>query len=225
MKYFFITLFWGIPLFFISSCERSEVRESYSSGSEIKTQNENKQELLSAEYMQWVQNKKNGLKKEKLIDDISFSIQYKPLQYIVCIEEKQKEIHENVLKSKIEELNDMEYYDLKIMLKSAQGELLKHQISSATEYDQRVKHYAFEMQNEIKLVEDNDTIPCSLFHFERAYDAAPYCKFLLGFSKNKEQNSINEKTLIFQDKIFHKGIIKFTFNRKELNNIPKLKTV
>ena len=69
----------------------------------------------------------------------------------------------------------------------------------------------------------NDTLDCTLFHFERAYDIAPLATFLLGFPKVKSKNS--QRTFFFQDKVFNKGIIKFTYTSEELSQIPKLKTI
>ncbi len=117
----------------------------------------------------------------------------------------------------------MEYYDFTISITSGQGELLKYNLTSATQYEDRVKYFAFEMQQYLKLVEDGDTIPCTLFHFERTYDIASYSKFLLGFEKGKNQKP-KERVFTFYDKIFNKGLIKFTYTDEDFNNIPKLKT-
>ena len=177
--------------------------------------------LTPGEYVRWVKKKENGLKKEKTIDDVTFSLQYKPYPYIVCMEEKKERFPDSLLNKRISELDGMQYFDLVISLKSSQGELLKYKIGSSEDYDKRVKYFAFEMQNDIKLVEKEDTLPCSLFHFERTYDVAPYCTFLLGFSLDKNKQN-NEKTIILYDRMFDKGTVKFTFNKKEITNIPKL---
>jgi hypothetical protein len=180
--------------------------------------------LEPAQYVRWIQKEGNGLLKEKKIDDITFSAQYKPYPYIACMEERKNKIADAVVKKKISELDGMQYFDLKIALTTAEGELLKYKLGSSSEYDQRVKYFAFAMQNDIKMVEGGDTMPCSLFHFERTYDVAPYSKFLLGFMPDKEK-SLEEKTLLFYDRTFGKGMIKFTFKNKQIENIPKLKTV
>lgn len=184
---------------------------------------QNQERLMPADYVQWMQDKDNGINKEKVIDDITFSIQYKPYEYIVCMEEKKEQLSDSVVKKKTEEISDMQYFDLTIALTSDEGELLKHDVSSYDQYDKRIKYVSFDMQNDIKLVEDGDTIPCSLYHFERTYDVAPYAKFLLGFAKGKKAEPA-EKVITFYDNIFNKGLIKFTYTNEEFNNIPKLKT-
>ena len=180
--------------------------------------------LLPREYVGWVRNPSNGLLRDKTIDDITFSAQYKPYEYIACIEEKTEQISDSLTKRKIAELDGMEYIDLKIALKDGQQELLKYNLLSKADYETRVKYFSFGMQNDISLVENGDTIPCSLFHFERAYDVTPYCTFLLGFVKKAKKN-ISDETLIFPDRTFHKGIVKLTFSKNDLDHIPKLRTL
>ncbi|HZK64304.1 MAG TPA: hypothetical protein VFC34_09170 [Puia sp.] len=180
--------------------------------------------LSPSEYVAWVRNIDNGLRKEKTIEDLTFSVQYKPYPYIVCLEEKKNTLADSIVKNRISGLDGMQYFDLKIALNASQGELLKYKAGNSYEYDRRVKYFAFEMQKDIRLLDGTDTLPCALFHFERTYDVAPYSTFLLGFTPGKDARS-EEKTLIFYDRTFGKGTVKFTFRNIELTNIPKLKTL
>lgn len=212
-----IIMFFSVGiLFFITSCAGVDRGSSNSKG-------KSNEQLPPKAYVKWLQDVDNGIKKEKTIDDITFSLQYKPSEYVICMEEKKDQISDSLLKLKQAELSDMEYYDLTISLAEGQGELLKHNLTTVSEYDERIKYFAFDMQQDIKLIEDGDTIPCSLYHFERTYDLAPYSKFLLGFMKGKNSEP-KKRTLTFYDKIFNKGFIKFNYTDEDFNNIPKLKT-
>jgi hypothetical protein len=181
--------------------------------------------LLPSEYAQWVQNMENGLKQEKTIEELDFSIQYKPYNYIICQEKRSDSIRTIDLDENVKELEGMEYYDFRIKVNNQDGELLKHKLSSSDEYKKRVEYYSFKMDKDISLVDGLDTIPCSLFHFERGFNAAPYSTFLLGFVTKRETDIEGDKTFIYEDKIFNKGIIKFSFSKNKLVNIPKLKTI
>lgn len=180
--------------------------------------------LSTQDYIAWVRDVDNGLKKEKTIDDLLFSVQYKPYEYIVCLEEKKEALQDSLVKKKTEELSNMQYYDFKISLTEGSGELLKHQITSPQQYDQRINYFAFGMQKDIQLVEGTDTLPCSLYHFERTYDIAPSSTCLLGFPVNTKKSS-TEKTLLVYDRTFNKGLLKFTFFTDALKKQPKLKTL
>lgn len=214
-------------LFFVS-CSTSDNKENLSQ--EDKEVENGYAPSKSAElmdvrsYVQWVQNEENGFKKEKVIDDFTFAVQFKPFEYIVCLEEKKDELHDTAVKKKILELNAMQYYDLKISLTEGEGELLKHKLNSAQQYNDRVNYFAFGMQKDIQLVEGKDTISCELYHFERSFDASPASVILLGFPIS-DKNISDEKTLLVYDRTFNTGLVKFTFNKKDLKNLPKLKTL
>lgn len=181
------------------------------------------EELAPVDYVNWCRNTENNLKKEKEIGDITFSLLYKPAEYVACQEEQTTDLSSDTLREKLKELEGLDYYDLKIEITSGQGELLKYNVESAQQYSQRVSYFAFDMQKDIKLIEGHDTLDCQLFHFERAYDVAPYAMFLLGFPKSKISTS--ERTFFYQDKVFNKGIIKFTYTPTEIAQIPRLKTI
>lgn len=177
--------------------------------------------LAPANYVKWVEDPKNGLRKEKEIKDIIFSLLYQPAEYIICEDRKKESISSEELKKELDDHSELEYYNLKIGAKDAGSELLKYKLSNGGEYTKRVDYYAFKFEKDIELVAGDDTIPCSIFHFERAFDVAPYSSFLIGFKipakcKNKD------RTIIIEDKIFNKGIVKFLFSEKRINKLPKL---
>lgn len=179
--------------------------------------------LYPGEYIAWIKDPAHSFYQEKIIRDISFSALYKPYEYIACQEQRTDSIKETTLVKYREELGGMQYFDLRIAISGGTGELLKHQLNSAGDYEKRVDYFAFDMQNDIRLIEAGDTLPCSLFHFERIYDVAPYSSFLLGFPVSGKKSE--SKTLVFHDKVFNKGIIKFVFNAKNIATLPKLKTL
>jgi hypothetical protein len=182
----------------------------------------NQQKLRPEQYVTWIQQGSNGLKKEKTINDIIYSAQYKPLPYIICEEERTAQIADSTLRKKTNQLGDMQYYNFKIELKEAQTELIKYGISTTTDYAARVNYFSFDMQRDIKLVQGGDTLPCLLYHYERVYNTGNFGMFSLGFAKGK---ALNDRTLIFFDHGFNKGIIKFFFAGTDIKNQPQLETI
>jgi len=177
--------------------------------------------LAPSQYVSWIEDKNNGMEKEKKIDDIVFSVQYRPVPYVICEEEKKNEISDSLAKRRSAELSGMQYMNLKIEV--PQGELLKYGLTKNAQYEDRVNYFSFGMQKDIQLVEAGDTLPCLLFHYERVYDIAPYGVFLLAFPKGKDAEG--DKTLIFSDNEFNKGIIKFHFEGKDIKKLPQLETI
>src|ERR1035437_2351097 len=212
-KLLFIIMYLG---FF--SCTNKDNMHERQEGKDAAAKNDETKLLAPDEFVRWVKDEDHGLKKEKKIGDIVFSAQYKPVEYVICMEERSTHISDSVVKRKKSELGDMLYLDFKIALEKGEGELLKYKLSSMAEYGDRVNYFSFKMQNDIFLVDGNDTISCTLFHFERAYDAVPYSTFVLGFPNN---NKAGNKTLIYHDNIFKKGIIKLEFENNNLKAVPK----
>jgi len=175
------------------------------------------------DYVRWVNEKENNLVFQKSIDNIQFSILFKPIDYIICKELRKDQISEAEYENIKSQLGDLQYFDLRVKVNGFNEEFLKYNLSSSSDYDRKVNYCAFQMQSDIKIVEGLDTIPCSLFHFERAFDVVPYGEFILGFEKSNRP--AKEKTFILYDKIFNKGIVKFTFDVSNITHLPKLRTI
>jgi hypothetical protein len=210
----------------LSSCNKggtSSVNNSDASKEGSLYSSQSDAELNPADYISWCRDKENGLQKSKEIEELTYSVQYKPGPYIACLEEQSRTMPADTLAKKLSELEGLDYFDFKIEITSGAGELLKHNVPSSAEYNQRVNYFAFDMQKDIKLVRGRDTLDCKLFHFERAYDVAPFAVFLLGFPK--VNGTAEPVEFFYQDNVFHKGIIKFTYSPETFSRIPKLKTI
>jgi hypothetical protein len=125
--------------------KKSAVQGNGSGENELfNVENNKNTELSPVDYVTWVRNPENGLLKKKTIEELTFSAQYKPIEYVACLEVGKSTIPESVLKSKKEELQGMEYVDLKIEIPEGQGELLKHELHSAKQYDERISYFSFQ---------------------------------------------------------------------------------
>lgn len=83
--------------------------------------------------------------------------------------------------------------------------------SKKTNFSQEefIKYLSFDIQKDLCIVkQDKDTIVCSGVLFERTYKITPYSKVMLFFSGVAPTDKIQ---LIFKDRLFQKGTIKFDF--------------
>jgi len=165
----------------------------------------------------FIDNSNNGYIKNKRLGGITYMSVLKPTDYLLA----QKKLTDNNSKCKKSDFEDLQYFDLRIKIDDFKMEFIKYNLSSTQQYQERVNYCAFGMQNDIKLIDGKDTLNCVLFHFERAFDVIPYGHFILGF-ENKKRNSIEAKTLCFDDKLFNNGIIKFTYAPGLLAKEPTL---
>ena len=182
-------------------------------------------ELSPTAYISWVKNSNNHLNKNKTIQDIRYGINYLPLDYMLCNELKKTRVSEKELEQLKQEYSGMEYFELKIEALGFNDELAKYQLQSQGQYQERIKYLAFDMQKDIFLkTDDNRQVPCKLYHFERTYGVTPHSTFLLGFSKEDIAIS-KERTIVIDDKLFNKGLVKFNWTELALNNVPKLSVI
>ena len=162
----------------------------------------------------------NGLKKIETIGDYEFTIQYKPVDYVALVEGRNLNVSQEDLDQKAEELADFQYYNFRIKTNVA-TELLASNITEEDEYYGRLNYFVGHAQDDLQLYEGNDTIPCSLYLFERNYGLAPYNDIVIGF---KSSNTTDDKTIVFNDRVLGVGPVKFKIKSNDLANIPNLKT-
>jgi hypothetical protein len=176
--------------------------------------------LSPVEYAAWVENKENGLKVEKTISDFTYTLQYKPLEYVALLELKKQEVSKAELKNTMEQFSGLQYYTFQISA-DTQDELLKMNLSEKNEYYSRIQYFSFDMQKDLKLIDGKDTLDCALFHFERVYGIAPFARFVIGFPTT---NGTNDKTLFYDEKIFGSGKVYLTIQAKNNNQLPAVIT-
>ena len=174
--------------------------------------------LKPSEFVKWV--KSSHLKKTKSIQEIEYSLNYLPTEYLVFNELKTNKVSSTQLESVSESYNDMEYYELRLRVPTGL-EVAKYKLGSSS-YEDRIKYLSFELQNDIKaVIETSEEVKCVLSHFERTYNVSPYTTILLGFPKDNLAEA-KERTIVLEDKIFGNGIIKFHWTKEQINNIPKV---
>lgn len=183
--------------------------------------------LTPDEYIEELEKTDNGLHKEKTIGEYTFSLQYMPLNYIALLEWKKanQEDFSSVKKS----LEGIEHFTLRIASSDQKTPVLRVGRQSQEEFQAKLDYFSYHFQNDLYLIEGNDTIKSSWCHFERSYDLTPYENFIIGFKRKEEIKSAdaesvgNDKILLIKDRNFGAGIIKFNISAADIKNINKLK--
>ena len=79
------------------------------------------------------------------------------------------------------------------------------------------------MQNDLKLVSGTDTVPCTLFHYVRNFDLAPYAEFVLAFKSSGEKTNA-DKELIFDGTSLGISRCIFLVKNEDISGVPQLIT-
>lgn len=170
------------------------------------------------QYIDWVEDPVNGLYQSKTFNGVLFSVQYKPLEYDVLLQEKRK-LSQNELEAETDSISGMQYYTLRIATISG-SDIQRFGISNDDEYYARLEYFSLEMQNDISLIQGNDTLPCRMFHFERTYGIDPRATFVLAFENGKSK--LEDRTLILNDRVFKNGPVLMTIESSNIERTPKL---
>lgn len=174
--------------------------------------------LDTADYITWIENPDNGLVVNKDMNGLVFSLQYKPYEYEVMLQEK-RALQGDEMHAIIDSISDMQYYTFRIATESG-TDVQRYLAHDDQEYYARLEYFSLQMQNDIALIDGNDTLPCLMFHYERTYGIDPRATFVMAF--NAKQKSTDSKTLLFTDRVFGSGPVLLTIESSSLQQIPQL---
>lgn len=171
-------------------------------------------------YLSFIKNPENGLINKKEFKGIIYEAQFKPYEYIVLNEQKKYNLSKEIVEDRKKKLEGMVYYNLRIS-STNQTDILAKNITEKQSYVQRINYLSYDFQSAIQLQTDKETINCGLYHFVHQQGITPYVDMVIGFPIKSEPIT---QTLIIDDQVFGNGTIKFHIDKKNIEEIPHLKT-
>ncbi len=178
-------------------------------------------ELQPRNFVQWVENPSHGLKVEKTIAPLKFEVQYKPLEYIVAMEERSESLPSTLVDDRKSELGeDLDYYNFRIAPAVGKKNVLMQTARDEGEYYQMIDYFSYAAQDDFYLLHGPDTAKCVLYQFVRNYELAPHLEIAMAFENKGE----GDKTFVFDDQVMRVGVVKAKIEQQKINQLPKLKT-
>lgn len=176
-----------------------------------------KPNLAPRDYTDWISNEANGLRVSRVAGNYRFALQYKPLDYVVLLREKNEKISRSMIDKDKSEINGMQYYTLSI-------ERIGNAKTETPELPDLATYLVDGMQYDLLLADGSDTLPCLLYHYEPGYGVKPADQVLLGF-KSKLINGADTttKTLIYKNRLSGTGNLYLSISKESIANIPNLK--
>ncbi len=172
-----------------------------------------------ATYAKWVENQENGLRQTQIVEDYIFSLQYKPIEYMVALQERTPKLQTNVLKREKEKMEGLQYFNFKLSTLSGNPALSNEKI----DFEDKNRYLTSGMQKDLFLLEGTDTLQCRMFHFEGANGILPYDNCVLAFDKNEDNNK--DRTFLYRADKLGLEWIKMTIKAEDIQRIPQLKTI
>lgn len=175
-------------------------------------------QLTAEEYVKWVTNPENGLRKDQKVQDFEISVMYQPQDYIIA---KENVTNMNIknYESKKKSLGNSENFQIRIKL-SHGGNILRYKQNNLLNETTRINHFSFSAKNDFSIITNEDTMACKLCHYSRNYNLTPTVDLSLLFD---ELDKKSDWQLIYKDKQFGLGTVKFLFKEEKISNIPLLK--
>ena len=173
------------------------------------------------EYLHYIQSKSSGLVQEKEIDKIVFEVRYLTPEAMALNELKSLTPEKKEFKKALKEYEGLNYYQMKIRSKDPDGHIFNTLKAQGFSSEDIERHLRFEAQNKISVEEGKDTCSVLLYSFSETYGLSKDLVVALG-TENKDTMKIHDKTFDFDADILNRGLLKFKFNRSDLNKIPKL---
>lgn len=172
-------------------------------------------------YVRWIEDPANGLRLVRKSHDVQFELQYRPADYIIAQENAKPVLDEKFHTDRQAQLGDMMYFTLAIQ--SGSTDIMMHNMKDESEYYQRANYYALDFQQDIRMVIEKDTLPCSMYQFENTYGVTPYIKMLLAFSgSHRSKLETSNPVILVNDRVFGGGLMRFEYQHTQLNAVPKI---
>lgn len=172
------------------------------------------QELLEAE--------KAHHSMEKKIKAVNFKLIYIPAEQFALREMGDMSAATQAgFDSLVKAYAGLSMFNLEIRVDGFNEELVHYQPGGrAVDFEKVTAYYAFGMQKDIYIVQsEKDTIPCTVYHYERNYGISPNNNFMLGF----EAANLKEAVLVYDNDYLKTGPVKFALNALDQNKHPQIK--
>ena len=143
------------------------------------------------EYIAWVHNPSNGLKKEFIHQGFAVEVQYKPTDYMLLTSSSAD-------KSDRAALDSMQYYNLSLEVSK--------DFCQQMENNPKLRDYlSYGFQNDIYIQQGNDSLPCVLFHYERTLSMRCRASYIVGF-KRENENKESERAIVIAPSFFSSAL-------------------
>ncbi len=178
-----------------------------------------KSELSPKDYIEWCDDAENGLVKVFSQNNNQLTCQYTSSSYAVLKQNDPSNLDASELDENVELVSDLIQFKLTFENKES-ANFIRNNYTSPEEFNTRSMYLAYGLREDLKLVTGVDTVICNMNHHERTYGNTPYETVLITFPKINDE-SVNLE-LIFDDRVFGFGRVKFFFDENDLVKIPEL---
>ena len=181
--------------------------------------NKGRKKLTQEEYINQIENSEI-LNLEKKIDDIKYQCFLMPPNYN-AIKQLKSDLDTNIINNAIKNSEGFVFFKFTIKSTNSDNTIMDPSKIDSKEYNKRIQYFNAFAQNNFKLLADQDTLNCVQYLFENPYNLTSDVK-ILGAFKLKQKYESTDLQIIYNDQLFNQGLIKFYYQKKQLQKTPQL---
>ena len=174
--------------------------------------------LKPLDYIKWVENPENGLTKVHASVMVDFNLTYVPNEYL-ALRACSLNVVDTCYLDYLEDLSATNHFKLEISSRDGSDPMLLN-LAEKSAYYQRMEYYNSWLRNDVNCMSGTDTLAFSFLHTERYYGISNKITILLAFDKPQTNKVLS---MVYDDKIFGEGRIKFQYSIDTFNKIPQVK--
>lgn len=177
-------------------------------------------------YIHHVEQEDKGLTIKKTLDDVDYSLTLCPLDYVIAKEFRTDKVARTNYEKRRLDLEGFIYFKLSLSPKDRKEEVILHRANNEQVVKERLEYLSYGFEENIFTIRNNkrDTLPVSMYHFERTYGVTPNLEFLFSF-KTDSLAGKNDKHIqvIIDDIVFNNTALTYEFDKEAFIHAPKLK--
>jgi hypothetical protein len=179
--------------------------------------------LSKEDFIQYCNSEKSNLIISKAVQNINYTCKFKIPELTAILNSNKEFTSQAEFEKSVKTYSNEILFIFTIKDDSKSSHAVKQLVfDKQKKYSFLLAYANTDMSSDFELKSNNGNIvPCSFLHLEPANSVQPILRITLAFNYSRSLGE--ELTLVFNDKIFNNGPIKFNYPKDVLDYLPKLK--
>ena len=175
------------------------------------------------DFISYLNNEENDLTQKKMFNDVSFILNYEPIELKVLQDFNFKQVPAKKMEEKKKEYEGMIYFKFKLQSKDGVAKSPFKNVINSKEGLNKLKQYCLSyLINDFYIETNSKTKAPDLFYLEDDFSMLNYNQICLAFDSTNLNIANEGFTFVYNDQLLNNGLMKFKITKETLNSIPKL---
>ena len=186
----------------------------------------NTKSLSPKSFSDYYQDNKNDLLKIRTSDELKFEAEYIPTDVLAIrdMDNAKENFNKEEFKKNFRNYDSAYYFKFKIQ--TSDNSSMKKIIRSKENLSRLNQYLMTDIQKDFVIEIGSKKICCGILNVEKDIQLQNCFSFIMSFEKEQFKDVLQDDiTFIYNDNIFQNGILKFHFNKDNINNFPKIKAI